>query len=134
MLADPSFAYQQIGDAFGVTRQRIFALAKELGVDGKQRRHDPAFRVRPHVIRRFKKYPPAIQAVMDKLRRAGLHVAPYNVPQPSRPKCLTTSLKMILVKGEIKTQECPTNQGLIDASMRLDEITAGARPFCIGHR
>jgi hypothetical protein len=35
MLADPAFAYQQIGDEFGVTRQRIFALAKELGVDGK---------------------------------------------------------------------------------------------------
>jgi hypothetical protein len=71
MLADPTFAYQQIGNEFGVTRQRIFAIAKELGVDGKQRRHDRAFRVRPHVIRRFKKYPPAILAVMDKLRRAG---------------------------------------------------------------
>jgi hypothetical protein len=71
MLADPSFAYQQIGNEFGLTRQRIARLATELGVDGKQRRHDRAFRVRPHVIRRFKKYPPAIQAVMDKLRRLG---------------------------------------------------------------
>jgi hypothetical protein len=78
MLADPSFAYQQIGDALGLTRQRVYALAKELGVDGKQRRHERAFRVRPHVIRPFKKYPPATQAVIGKLKRAGLHVAPYN--------------------------------------------------------
>ena len=66
MLADPAFAYQQIGDEFGLTRQRIAHIATELGVDGQQRRHDRAFRVRPHVIRRFKKYPPAIQAVMGK--------------------------------------------------------------------
>jgi hypothetical protein len=103
MLADPAFAYQQIGDEFGLTRQRIFALATELGVDGQKRRHDRAFRVRPHVIRRFTKYPPAIQAVIDKLRRAGLHVAPYNAPQPSRPNCLATSLKMILVNGVLCT-------------------------------
>jgi hypothetical protein len=103
MLADPSFAYQQIGDEFGLTRQRIFALARELGVDGKQRRHDRAFRVRPHVIRPFKNYPPATQAVIDKLKRAGLHVASYNAPQPSRPNCLVTSLKMIVVNGVLCT-------------------------------
>lgn len=103
MLADPAFAYQQIGDEFGLTRQRIYALAKELGVDGKKRRHERAFRVRPHVIRPFKKYPPTIQAVMDRLRRAGLHVAPYNAPQPARPNCLVTSLKMILVNGVLCT-------------------------------
>jgi hypothetical protein len=103
MLADPSFAYQQIGDALGVTRQRIYALAKELGVDGKQRRHERAFRVRPHVIRLFKRYPPAIRAVMAKLRRAGLQVLPYNAPQPSRPNCLVTSLKMIVVNGVLCT-------------------------------
>jgi hypothetical protein len=103
MLADPSFAYQQIGDEFGLTRQRIFALARELGVDGKQRRHDRAFRVRPHVIRPFKRYPPATQAVIDKLKRSGLHVAPYNALQPSRPNCLVTSLKMIVLNGVLCT-------------------------------
>jgi hypothetical protein len=46
MLADPTFAYQQIGNVFGVTRQSIFLIAKKLGVDGMQRRHDRAFRVR----------------------------------------------------------------------------------------
>ena len=39
MLADPTFAYQQIGNVFGVTRQSIFLIAKKLGVDGMQRRH-----------------------------------------------------------------------------------------------
>jgi hypothetical protein len=79
MLADPSFAYQQIGDEFGLTWQRVAHIATELGLDGKQRRHDRAFRVRPHVIRQFKRYPQVIQAVMDKLRRAGLQVAPRQV-------------------------------------------------------
>jgi hypothetical protein len=103
MLADPAFAYQQIGDKFGLTRQRIAHVATELGVDGRQRRHERAFRVRPHVIRQFKKYPPAIQAVMDKLRRAGFQVAPYNSPQPSTPNRVRTSLKMILVNGALCT-------------------------------
>jgi len=58
MLADPTFAYQQIGNVFGVTRQSIFLIAKKLGVDGMLRRHDRAFRVRPQVKREFKKYPP----------------------------------------------------------------------------
>jgi hypothetical protein len=105
MLADPAFAYQQIGDKFGMTRQSVFAIATELGVDGQKRRHERAFRVRPHVIRRFKKYPPAIQAVMDKLKRAGLQVASYNAPQPARPNCLVTSLKMILVNGVLCTKK-----------------------------
>jgi hypothetical protein len=103
MLADPAFAYQQIGDEFGVTRQNIFAIARELGVDGKQRRHDRAYRVHPHVIRPFKRYPPATQAVIDKLKRSGLHVAPYNALQPSRPNCLVTSLKMIVLNGVLCT-------------------------------
>jgi hypothetical protein len=103
MLADPTYAYQRIGNVFGVTRQDIFGLAKKLGVDGRQRRHDRALRVRPHVIKHFTKYPPAIQAVMNKLRRAGLHVAQYHAPQPSAPNCLRTSSKMILVNGVLCT-------------------------------
>jgi hypothetical protein len=99
MIAGPAFAYQHIGDKFDLTRQRIACIAAELGVDGKHRRHERAFRVRPHVIRQFKKYPPIIQAVMDKLRRAGLQVAPYNSPQPSHPNTVRTSRKMILVNG-----------------------------------
>jgi hypothetical protein len=31
---------------FGVTRQNIYGPARKLGVDGMQRRHDRAFRVR----------------------------------------------------------------------------------------
>jgi hypothetical protein len=97
MLADPALTYQHIGGEFGLTRQRIAHIATELGVDGEQRRHERAFHVRPHVIRPFKKYPPAIQTVMDKLRRAGFQVTPYNSPQPSTPNRVRTSLKMIVV-------------------------------------
>ncbi len=103
MLADPALAYQHIGGEFGLTRQRIAHIATGLGVDGRQRRHERAFHVRPHIIRPFKKYPPAIQGVMDKLRRAGLQVAPYNSPQPSTPNRVRTSLKMILVNGVLCT-------------------------------
>jgi hypothetical protein len=86
-----------------LTRQRIAHIATELGVDGRQRRRERAFRVGPHVIRQFKKYPPAIQAVIDKLRRAGFQVAPYNSSQPSTPNRVRTSLKMILVNGALCT-------------------------------
>jgi hypothetical protein len=103
MLVDPTFAYQDIGDKFDLTRQRIARIATELGVDGRHRRHERAFRVRPHVIRQFKKYPPIIQAVMGKLRRAGLQVGPYNSPQPSTPNAVRTSAKMILVNGVLCT-------------------------------
>jgi hypothetical protein len=118
MLADPAFAYQGIGSEFGLTQQRIARMAAELGVDGQERRHERAFRVRPHIIRRFKKYPPAIQAVMGKLKRAGLHVLPYNAPQPSRPNCLVTSLKMIVLNGVLCTIRCaaPSKSGRMDAN------------------
>jgi hypothetical protein len=38
MLNDPRFAYQQIANKFGFTRQYIAQLAKGLGVDGTRRR------------------------------------------------------------------------------------------------
>jgi hypothetical protein len=38
MLGDPEFAYQEIANKFGVTRQYIAKLAKGLGVDGERRR------------------------------------------------------------------------------------------------
>ena len=40
MIADPAFAYEHIGGKFGLTRQRIAHVATELGVDGRQRRHE----------------------------------------------------------------------------------------------
>ena len=100
MLADPTSSYKKIGDEFGVTRQDISFLGKKLGVDARQRQHD---RVRPRIIRNFEKYPATIQAVIDKLRRAGLRVAPYNAPQPSARNVFRTSLRTILVNGVLCT-------------------------------
>jgi hypothetical protein len=37
MLGDPGFAYQHIGNKFGLTRQYIAQLANELGINGRQR-------------------------------------------------------------------------------------------------
>jgi biotin operon repressor len=103
MLDDPTVTYERIAKNLGLTKQRIAKLAKELGINGRQRQRERTLSGGPHVIKQFKKYPPAIQAVVDKLRRAGLQVAPYNSPQPSFPNRVRTSLKMILVNGALCT-------------------------------
>jgi hypothetical protein len=99
MLADPTITYERIANKIGLTRQRIGQLANELGINGRQRERVRLSRREPRIIKKFKEYPSEIRAVMNKLRRAGLRVAPYNSPQPSMPNSLRTSLRMILVNG-----------------------------------
>jgi hypothetical protein len=99
MLADPRFAYQHIANKFGVTRQYIAQLANELDIKGRQRQRERSSRREPRIIKQFKQYPPDIRAVMNKLRRAGLRVKPYNSPQPSMPNLFHTLLKMVVVNG-----------------------------------
>jgi hypothetical protein len=103
MLDDPQFAYQDIANKFGVTRQYIAQLANELGINGRQRQHQRTLRRGPHVIKNFDVYPRDIQAVMHKIRRAGLRVTPYNSPQPSLPNFFLTLQKMALVNGVLCT-------------------------------
>jgi hypothetical protein len=102
MLADPAFAYEHIGGKFGYeaahcprryrVRCRREAAAARARVPSSTSRHQTV-----------QKIPAAIQAVMDKLRREGFQVAPYNSPQPSTPNRVRTSLKMILVNGALCT-------------------------------
>jgi hypothetical protein len=99
MLADPLVAYEDIGSKFGVTRQYIAQLANELGIDGTQRQRERSLRREPCIIKQFKEYPSDVRAVMNKLRRAGLLVTPYNSPQPSMPNLFHTLLKMVIVNG-----------------------------------
>ena len=99
MLADPAFAYEHIGGKFGLTRQYIAQLANELGINGRQRERVRLSRREPRIIKKFRQYPSEIRAVMNKLRRAGLRVTPYNSPQPSVPNSVRTSLRMVLVNG-----------------------------------
>jgi hypothetical protein len=79
MLDDPLFAYQHIANKFGVTRQYIAQLAKELGIDGMRRRRQcersRMLRREPRVIK--VEYPLSIRAVIDKIRRSGIQVTPY---------------------------------------------------------
>jgi hypothetical protein len=103
MLDDPRLPYQHIGNKFGLTRQYIAQVASELGINGRQRERVRVSRREPRIIKKFRQYPSEIQAVMDKLMRAGLRVAPYNSPQPSTPNRVRTSLKMILVNGTLCT-------------------------------
>jgi hypothetical protein len=103
MLADPAFTYQHIANKLGLTRQYIAQLANELGFKGRQRERVRLSRREPRIIKKFRQYPVEIRAVMNKLRQAGLRVAPYNSPQPSTPSLLRTSLKMIVVNGALCT-------------------------------
>jgi hypothetical protein len=88
MLNDSRFAYQQIANKFGFTRQYTARLAKQLGINGDQRRRQ---RERLRMLRREPRvikvnYPVGIQAVIDKIKRRGIPVAPYVFPaQPSAP-------------------------------------------------
>src|SRR6266581_4477083 len=80
MLGDPEFADQHIANKFGLTRQYIAQLANELGINGRQRERVRLSRREPRIIKKFRQYPSEIRAVMNKLRRAGLQVTPYNSP------------------------------------------------------
>src|SRR6266498_5305931 len=76
MLADPAFAYEHIAKNLGLTKQRIGQLAKDFGVDGRQREHERIVRREPRVIN--KEYPRDIRAVVHKIRRSGIQVIPYD--------------------------------------------------------
>ncbi len=97
MLDDPGFVYQQIGSRFGLTRQRIAQLAKELGINARQRQRERALRREPSVIK--KQYPPGVQAVIEKIRRSGMRVIPYNSHLSCRPSLIRRSQTMVLVNG-----------------------------------
>jgi hypothetical protein len=103
MLADPTITYERIAKNLGLTKQRIGQLAKDFGVDGRQREYERIVRREPRIIKKFKEYPSEIRAVMNTLRRVGLRVTPYNSPQPSTPNRVRTSLKMIVVNGALCT-------------------------------
>jgi hypothetical protein len=94
MLDDPLFAYQHIANKFGVTRQYIAQLAKELGIDGMRRRRQcersRMLRREPRVIK--VEYPLSIRAVIDKIRRSGIQVTPYIFP-PSQANVAWKSQK-----------------------------------------
>src|SRR6266542_5925667 len=99
MLDDAAFAYQHIANKLGLSKQYIAQLANELGINGRQRERVRLSRREPRIIKKFEEYPSDIRAVMNKLRRAGLRVKPYNSPQPSMPNLFHTLLKMVVVNG-----------------------------------
>ena len=103
MLNNPRFTYHQIGTKFGFPRQRIAQLAAELAINGRQRWHERLSRRGPRIVKDFKEYPSDTQAVINKLRRAGLRVTPYNSPQRTVPNLARTSLRMVLVNGVLCT-------------------------------
>jgi hypothetical protein len=98
MLDDPRFAYQEIANRFGVTRQYIAQLANELGINGRRRQRLLTLRREPRVIK--VDYRPGIRAVIDKIRRTGFQVTPYILPvQPNTPYRTWRSQKLVIVNG-----------------------------------
>jgi hypothetical protein len=97
MLDDPGFAYEDIGSKFRLTRQRISQLAKDLGIDARQRQRERTLRREPYLIK--KQYPPRIRAVIDKIQRAGMWVTPYISRLSHRANVTRRSQTMIIVNG-----------------------------------
>jgi hypothetical protein len=93
--------HQDIADKYDLTRQRIAQIANELGINGKHRQRERWSRRGPHIVKRFEQYPSNIRAVMNKLRRMGLRVTPYNSPQPSMSNFFLTLRKMVVVNGVV---------------------------------
>ncbi|HEV8725948.1 MAG TPA: hypothetical protein VGW77_35475 [Candidatus Binatia bacterium] len=89
MVDDPSFAYEHIPKKFGLTKQRIAKLVEELGINGRQRRHERSLGRGPYVEK--KEYPPDVRAVIEEIRRRGFRVMPYNALQPYRQNVVRKS-------------------------------------------
>ncbi len=79
--------------------QRISQLAKDLGIDARQRQRDRTLRREPYLIK--KQYPPGIRAVIDKIEHAGMQVSPYNSRLSYRPNVERRSQTMILVNDVV---------------------------------
>jgi hypothetical protein len=94
MLNDSRFAYQQIANKFGFTRQYTARLAKQLGINGDQRRRQ---RERLRMLRRE---PRVIKVNYPVIKRRGIPVTPYIFPaQPGAPYLARTSQTMVLLNG-----------------------------------
>jgi hypothetical protein len=102
MLDDPQFAYQHIGDKFGLTRQYISKLAKGLAIKGRQRQRqrERMLHRKPHIVK--VDYPPGVRSVINKIKRSGIPVTPYVFP-PSQANVAWRSQKMVVVNGVLCT-------------------------------
>jgi hypothetical protein len=99
MLDDPTVTYERIAKNLGLTKQRIGQLAKDFGVDGRQRERERIVRRDPRVIKLA--YPPGVRSVVNKIRRSG-QVTPYVFPpQPRAARTATRSQVMVLVNGRL---------------------------------
>jgi hypothetical protein len=106
MLDDPAFAYQQIANTFGLTKQHISKVAKKLGIYGMRRRRK---RERSRMLSREPRiikvnYAPGIRSVIDEIRRCGMQVTPYVLPaQPKAPNQAREAQAMVYVNHRLCT-------------------------------
>jgi hypothetical protein len=99
MLNDSTVTYEGIAKKLGLTRQRIGQLAKDFGVNGRQRERERISGRVPRIIREG--YPSDIKAVIRNIRRSGIQVQPYNSMQRAQPRVARQSQRMVLVNGSL---------------------------------
>jgi hypothetical protein len=96
-LLKTTLSYERIGANFGLSRQRIAQLAKELRIDADQRLRDRRLTRPPRVI--VEPYPPHVAAVIKLIKRSGLKVLPYDVRQAYEDNLYRRSQNKVLVSG-----------------------------------
>ena len=99
LLKDPGLSYQKIGNAFGLSRQRISYLAQEFEVDAYERIRKRRLKAPCVVLRR--PYPPEIERVIRKMKQAGVSVMPYLTPEKSRRNAVRRWQRAVRANGRI---------------------------------
>jgi hypothetical protein len=99
LLDDPKITYGDIAKQLGVTKQRIGQLAKEFGVNGRQRERERISRRPPFITK--DDYPSAVKAVIRAIRHCGIQVQPYTSMQRTQPRVGRQSHKLILANGSL---------------------------------
>jgi hypothetical protein len=97
MLDDAAFSYASIARRFGVTRQYVSLIAKEMGIDGRHRQRERTLRTTRFYDNGT--YPATVKAVAHAIKRHGMEVLPYRPPRYRNGVIPRASKRMLLIEG-----------------------------------
>lgn len=95
LLRDSYETYQAIGQRFGVSRQRIYQLARKLKIDGRQRE-------RQRTLRRlfsWNGYSADVRAVIHTIKKLGFPVEPYRTHRTGHVRLRKVWKQTVLING-----------------------------------
>lgn len=121
MLQESTLSYAQIGQEFGLTRQRVSQLAQLFGINGRRRDRTRVKRRLPYISHERDKYSFKIRLVLAELKRRGITVAPYYTVDLER-RVAWKHLTTVLVNG------VPCKIGYRDIRRVVDFTTFHIRP------